>query len=120
VKREEIECGDDVACLKDIIEELNSVRYTFVDITPLVISNNDIVQVYFKSTEPNPTDFIGAYSPSDADPKTMAPVLYGSCVTDPEYLSTGSGMLNFQFTNLRQDGTDRDQKPSDSLEYTKV
>lgn len=69
-----------------------------------MISNNDVVHVYFKSNLPQPTDFIAAYSPSNVNINYVAPVMYGNCNSDPGYISTGNGMLNFQFTNLREDG----------------
>ena len=70
-------------------------------ISPLVISNNDVVTVEFTSSQPSSGDWIGAYSPPTVDITQTVPVKYGFLDASPEYLSTGRGALRFNMTNLR-------------------
>lgn len=72
-----------------------------IDVSPLLINNDDIVTVAFSSAEPTSGDWIGAYSPADVDITATVPVKYGWCDDDDEYLSNGSGKLTFNMTNLR-------------------
>ena len=83
--------------------ELTNNDQMIVDVQPLVLANDEVVHVYFESVSPNVLDFIAAYSPADANISSTVPVMFGSCDSDPNYLSTGKGLLNFQFTNLRDD-----------------
>ena len=102
------------------VPDNNDPTYRFTRVHPTKIRNNDIVRVEFKVKAPDPLDFIvgaielsfpnpflapsqmrfkllshimshSAISPSAADIKTSAPVLYGNCASDPGYLSTGEG-----------------------------
>ena len=79
-----------------------STDYEILKVTPTRISNNGIVSVYYRSKKPNALDFISAVSPADTEVDLLAPVMYGNCASDPGYLDTGEGRLDFQFTNLRQ------------------
>ncbi len=78
-------------------------NYTFADIAPLLISNDDVVTVQFYSQTPSTEDWIGAYSPADADITATVPVKYGWCDEVSSYLTKGSGYLTFNLTNLRSD-----------------
>lgn len=49
------------------------------------------------------TDWIGAYSPADVDITTTVPIKYGWCDDSSTYISTGSGELVFNLTNVRED-----------------
>lgn len=46
---------------------------------------------------------IAAYSPADVDITTTVPVKYGWCDDSSTYISSGSGALTFNLTNLRAD-----------------
>jgi hypothetical protein len=76
-------------------------------VSPLLISNNDIVTVTFTSSSPSSSDWIGAYSPPDVNILESTPVLYGcctgSCSGSPtnNYLTDNTASLNFNMTNLR-------------------
>lgn len=81
--------------------------YSIDSIFPTLISNDEIVKVSFSSSNPSASDWIGAYSPSEADITRTAPVLYGcctgSCTGSPKnsYLTSNTGSLSFNMTNLR-------------------
>ena len=66
-----------------------------------MINSNDVVTVQFETTDAYKSDWIGAYSPPDANISTTTPVKYAYCNADSSYLSTKSGTLLFNFTNLR-------------------
>jgi len=76
---------------------------SFSTIAPLVISNNDVVNVSYTSTAPASGDWIGAYSPAGVDITKTVPVKFGFADASPDYLSTGKGTLQFNMTNLRSD-----------------
>jgi Fn3-like domain from Purple Acid Phosphatase len=78
-------------------------KHNITSVSPLVISNNGIVLVKYSATKPEEADWIGAYSPANADISKTVPVKFALCKTDPNYLTTGIGKLNFNFTNLRDD-----------------
>ena len=87
-------------------------NYEFVDISPLVINNNDIVTVTFRATNASKYDWIGAYSPADVDITQVKPVKFAYCSTNSSYLKgsvgnfgtrPGEASLTFNFTNLRAD-----------------
>ena len=80
---------------------LTSDNYSITDVSPLEINSNDIVTVFFRSTDPYYSDWIGAYSPPDANISTTAPVKYAYCNANSSYMLSGSGSLTFNFTNLR-------------------
>lgn len=90
---------------ENIVDERSNsdITYQISEISPLVISNDEIVTLNFKSSLPASKDWIGAYSPSDVDIKKTVPVKYGWCDDSQDYLSTGFGSLTFNFTNLRSD-----------------
>jgi hypothetical protein len=77
--------------------------YSLVDISPLVISNNDVVTVSYKTSIPSSKDWIGAYSPANVDITKTVPVKYGWADEDANYYTSGTGSLTFNFTNLRAD-----------------
>lgn len=86
-------------------EDSTSV-YIIEDVSPLVITNDDVVTVTFYSNTPNIQpygDWIGAYSPANIDITKTVPVKYGWCDEDPNYDTTGRGTLSFNMTNLRSD-----------------
>lgn len=87
----------------DNVEKRKSNVHNITSISPLIISNNDVVQLRYSAHKPEETDWIGAYSPADADVKLTVPVKYALCKADPNYLKSGSGLLRFNFTNLRDD-----------------
>lgn len=78
-------------------------EHNITSVSPLLISNNGIVQLRYSANKPEEADWIGAYSPADADLSKTVPVKFALCKTDPNYLTTGIGKLNFNFTNLRDD-----------------
>jgi hypothetical protein len=84
----------------------SSDLYIIEDISPLVIDNDDVVTVTYFSNAPNSKaygDWIGAYSPANADIRKTVPVKYGWCDEDPDYETSGYGSLHFNLTNLRAD-----------------
>lgn len=78
-------------------------QHNISSVFPLVISNNGIVQIRYSATKPEEADWIGAYSPANADVTKTVPVKFALCKMDPKYLTSGIGKLNFNFTNLRDD-----------------
>ena len=85
------------------IQERRTKNYSITSVLPLVISNNDVVKLSYSATFPKATDWLAAYSPADADIKMTVPVKFAFCSCDPNYLTSGVGQLNFNFTNLRAD-----------------
>ncbi len=88
------------------VADVDSSIYSFEDVSPLEINNDEVVVVSYYSTTPNKQkygDWIGAYSPSTVDIKKTVPVKWGYCDEDPDYVTTGYGSLNFNLTNLRAD-----------------
>lgn len=78
--------------------------YSITSVSPLIISNDEMVTVNFKTTAtPDAGDFIAAYSPANVDITTTIPVKYGYCDDSDGYNATGSGFLQFNMTNLRAD-----------------
>ena len=80
--------------------------YEILTVSPTAINNNDIITVSFFASAPNSQpygDWIGAYSPADADITTTVPVKYGWCDEDANYAVNGNGQLQFNMTNLRAD-----------------
>lgn len=67
------------------------------------IVNREIVTIEVWSSNPNESDWIGAYSPADVDITKTSPVRWAWGYRSPQYLSTGFGNLTFNFTNLRED-----------------
>jgi hypothetical protein len=82
---------------------VTSSTYTITEVTPLLINNDDEVTVSFSTSDPVSSDWIGAYSPADADITKVVPVKYGWCNDDDNYMSDGLGSLYFNMTNLRAD-----------------
>eukprot|EP01031_Cornospumella_fuschlensis_P036154 gene36154-43850_t len=79
-------------------------NYSITSVSPTLITNDDIVSVGFNSTAPGENDWIGAYSPADADISSVVPVKWGYCKdAQGDYLSSGSGLMTFNMTNLRAD-----------------
>ncbi len=69
----------------------------------LLISNDDVVNVQYFSSNPNVTDWIAAYSPATTNITEKVPVRFGMADVSPDYMTTGEGTLSFNFTNLRGD-----------------
>lgn len=86
----------------ETVEKRKSNKHNITSVTPLIISNNGVVQLRFSAHKPEETDWIGAYSPANADVKLTVPVKFAFCKADPNYLTNGSGLLRFNFTNLRE------------------
>jgi acid phosphatase type 7 len=77
-------------------------EYSIINVSPLLITNDDIVEVSFYSTNPSDSDWIAAYAPLDINNlSSVVPVKFGYCDEAIEYISTGYGKLSFNLTNLR-------------------
>eukprot|EP01035_Chromulina_nebulosa_P026022 gene26022-34015_t len=87
---------------KKLVEAVTG-EYSIDEVSPLLISNDDVVTVKYSSTNPVSSDWIAAYSPADVDITTTVPVKYGWCDDSSTYISSGSGALTFNLTNLRAD-----------------
>lgn len=87
----------------EAIKEGRTKNYSITGVFPLVINNNDVVKLSYSASFPKATDWLAAYSPADADIRTRVPVKFALCSGDPNYLASGVGQLNFNFTNLRAD-----------------
>lgn len=73
---------------------------------PQHIANNGIVTVHFSSSNPQSTDWIGAFIKRTSDTElAFAPVKYACCALDSAYVSSGVGSLRFSFVALRDDIT---------------
>jgi hypothetical protein len=77
--------------------------YAFTSVSPTVISNDGVVTVSFTSADPKYGDWIGAYTRTHSNVTSFAPVKWGWCDDHPSYLTSGSGSLDFQLTNLRDE-----------------
>lgn len=88
--------------MSSFLDSSSAYEYSILDISPLLINNDDVVQVSFYSSHPSTSDWIGAYAPLDLnDLTTVVPVKYGFCDETEDYLTTGYGSLSFNLTNLR-------------------
>lgn len=70
-------------------------------VSPLLISDDEVVTLNFSSSTASNGDWIGAYSPvpaSDAELFNTVPVKLAWCDRDPGYLTTGAGTLRMQLT----------------------
>jgi hypothetical protein len=76
-------------------------NYSIISVDPILINNDDVVTVFYHTSNPSSKDWIGAYSPSDVSINSVVPVKYGYCNEVETYLQSGSGYLTFNFTNLR-------------------
>lgn len=81
---------------------LDETTYTLTP-SPLVISNNEVVTVSFSSSAPSNSHWIAAYSPANVNISQVVPIKYGWCDEDPNFLTTGNGILTFNMTNVRAD-----------------
>ena len=81
----------------------DSYQITSISPSPPVISNDDVVTISFFSVSPASTDRIMLFSPANVNVITTAPVKYGWCEDDPNYMKYGNGSLTFNLTNLRAD-----------------
>lgn len=100
--------GDHISNEFQLINHLNMYErkkgeHFIKSVSPLIISNNEIVQLEYSANKPEEADWIGAYSPANVDVTKTVPVKYALCKKDPNYLQNGSGVLLFNFTNLRDD-----------------
>jgi hypothetical protein len=80
-----------------------SSNYAITSASPLIISNNDNINVSYTSSDPKEDDWIAFYSPSDVDITKTVPVKFAFCKGDISYMKNGKGNLNFNLTNLRDD-----------------
>ena len=85
------------------IKTRSSDEYTILDISPQLISNDDMVTVTYQSSKPSSYDWIGAYSPADVDIHTTVPVKFAWCDEDENYFKELTSQVTFNFTNLRAD-----------------
>ena len=78
-------------------------EYNFVSISPLFIKNNDVVTIIIKVTNTSARidDWIGAYTPDNANIQLVTPIKFGFCSLDSNYLKYGESRMNFNFTNHR-------------------
>lgn len=83
------------------MSEVGAAEYSVDVVSPLLIDNDDMVEVSFSSSAPSSEDWIGAYSPPDVDILSTVPVKYGWCSDDGNYLPSTAGRLQFNMTNLR-------------------
>jgi hypothetical protein len=62
--------------------------YTITEVSPLIISNDQLVTVSFQTSSPSSADWIGAYSPilENSELVNHVPVRYGYCDSDYDYL----------------------------------
>lgn len=85
----------------------NGNSYVIKSVSPLLISNDEVVTVTFESSNPSSNDWIGAYSPPNVDITTTVPIKYGCCTgscdntTFNSYLTSKAGSLYFNLTNVR-------------------
>ena len=77
--------------------------YNISSVTPLIISNDEIVSIKYNSSKAYYKDWIGAYSPIDVDITLTEPIKYGWCDESSTYLTKGYGELKFNLTNVRDD-----------------
>lgn len=47
--------------------------YSILNVSPLLISNDEVVTVTYRAKNPSSTDWIAAYSPTDVDVKQTVP-----------------------------------------------
>lgn len=83
--------------------DVNVTEYKITSVTPLLVKNNDVVSVEFKTENPSVGDFIAAFSPADVNVNNTAPIAYGDCSHAADYMTTGKGVLNFEMTTLSAD-----------------
>ena len=82
-----------------------SQNYSINNVSPLQILNDDVITVEFSTSQvPSANDWIGAYAPGGISniPSTV-PAKWGYCSSSPTYMSQGSGSIQFNMTNLRDD-----------------
>ena len=82
-------------------------NYTITAVEPRLVKNNDMVRVSYAVNLDNKEinyDWIGFWSPADADPLVTCPARFAWCDEDPDFYTTGTGTLSFNMTNLRADG----------------
>jgi len=90
---------------ENIIIATTTGTYEILSVSPNQIPNDGIVTVSYKSSNPDKGDWIGAYSPV-IDPSELtstSPVKYAWCDESVDYLTSGTGSLTFNMTNLRAD-----------------
>lgn len=80
----------------------SGVTRIITSISPNVASNDDMITVSFYSSNPQPNDWVAAYSPPDVDITKTVPVKYAWMDTDKAFNKTHHGSLRFRMTNLRQ------------------
>jgi hypothetical protein len=95
--------SENIRHIRDVRGYQSSGDSVFDSISPMLINNNDVVTVSYKSSDPKTNDWIAAYSPADIDITTTVPVKYGWCDDDDNFMTNGFGSLTFNMTNLRSD-----------------
>lgn len=83
----------------------NPSDFNITNISPLIINNDEIVTITVKARVGKLSiyDWIGAYSPANADIRKSVPVKFTYCNVNSSYLVNGIASFTFNFTNLRSD-----------------
>ncbi len=87
--------------MKDYRSKYTAAQYNIDKISPILIKNDDVVTVSFTASAPTTGDWIGAYSPPDADITKTVPIKYGWCDEIGDYMHSGVGSMTFNLTNVR-------------------
>lgn len=90
--------------LYNLNNNLNNVSYIINSVSPLLISDGDIVTVNFITNNPQTDDYIAAYSPAITNLNELnntIPIKFGFCDENTNYLINGIGQLRFNMTNTR-------------------
>lgn len=93
-------------------EDLDNHLYSIVSVSPVSVPkrpcapNGGVVPpmeitVSFSSNNQSSGDWVGLYSPANADISTVVPVKLGYCSDSSEYLTRGTGSLRFKLSNTR-------------------
>lgn len=89
--------------IKDYRSRSMEAAYSINKISPTLIDNDDVVTVIFSASAPTSSDWIGAYSPANADVTKTVPLKYGWCDETMGYMKNGIGQMTFNLTNVRTD-----------------
>ena len=89
------------------------LQYEITSVAPVIIRNNDVVTVAFKSGTPAAGDWVAAFSTPTIDAfanaaagaptESTIPIKFAFCARDPHYIATGEGRVTFNITNVRAD-----------------
>eukprot|EP01114_Cavostelium_apophysatum_P002247 TRINITY_DN1197_c0_g1_i2.p1 TRINITY_DN1197_c0_g1~~TRINITY_DN1197_c0_g1_i2.p1 ORF type:complete len:220 (+),score=33.71 TRINITY_DN1197_c0_g1_i2:61-720(+) len=74
-------------------------------VTPTLLNNTGewVTVTYSGRLNPNMTDFVAVYSPSNVNITATSPVKYQFANHSADYMSTGSGSLTFRLVNMFAD-----------------